>query len=81
MVILVAARTHQTQSKNEGPREFIVRDFMSRNVLTVDPDSSVSKAIEIMVQQKVGCIPIVSEKVLCGIVTRHDILKILARFL
>ena len=57
-----------------------LRHFMTANPLTLRPEDSVARAVELMGELKYGCIPIVDGgKKLVGIVTQIDILKFLAR--
>jgi CBS domain-containing protein len=53
---------------------------MTRQVLTVRPDTLLLQAARLMVANKVGCLPVVDENgELVGIVSEHDLLKELAR--
>jgi CBS domain-containing protein len=51
-----------------------VRDIMIVQPVTVSPTTSSLDAIEIMRQQRVGCLPVVEEDRLVGIVTSYDFL-------
>lgn len=54
-----------------------VRGFMIQNIKTVSPDDLVSTAMEILQNEGVGRLPVVSDGELVGIITRTDILKAL----
>jgi CBS domain-containing protein len=56
-----------------------VRDVMSKDVVTVDPDITVNEAIVMMVERKIQRLPVVEKKKLVGIVTRGDIIRGLAK--
>ncbi|MCU0860274.1 MAG: CBS domain-containing protein [Thermoplasmata archaeon] len=56
-----------------------VRDVMSKEVLTVDPDITLNEAIVMMVERKIQRLPVVEGKRLVGIVTRGDIIRGLAK--
>ena len=57
-----------------------VKNIITRNVVSISPDTSVSRATEIMLNNKFGCLPVVdSDNVLLGIVTETDLLKELFR--
>ncbi|MCM8775293.1 MAG: CBS domain-containing protein [Candidatus Omnitrophica bacterium] len=59
---------------------FILKYVMTRDPMTLGPDDSLAKAVEIMARNKYGCIPIVdSEKKILGIVTETDVLKFVSR--
>jgi CBS domain-containing protein len=54
---------------------------MKRDVITVSPDTLTQKAIEIMRQKNIGCLPVIKDERLVGIVTLSDILHISSRLL
>lgn len=56
-----------------------VSRVMSREPITVAPDTSVREAAKIMVDRKIGCLPVVSGEKLVGIVTGIDLLRLVAR--
>jgi len=47
--------------------------------VTVTPSTPTLKAIEIMREQRVGCLPVVEDDQLVGIVTSYDFLDAAAR--
>ena len=53
-----------------------VRDIMRPETFTVSPDTSSLEAIETMRQHRVGCLPVVDEGKLVGIVTEHDFIEV-----
>ncbi len=55
-----------------------VKDVMSREVLTVNPDITINEAIVMMVERKIQRLPVVEDRKLVGIVTRGDIIRGLA---
>lgn len=60
--------------------QFILRHIMTKEPLTLKPSDTVARAVEIMANEKYGCIPVVDAgKKLCGIVTQIDILKWLGK--
>ena len=52
---------------------------MSRNVATIEPEATLRRAAGIMRGRGVGCLPVVSDGVLVGIVTTSDLLTALAK--
>ena len=57
---------------------FILKNVMIKDVFSLTPDRPLLEAVEFMVRNKVGCIPIVDEyKYVQGVITRDDILKYL----
>lgn len=53
-----------------------VRDIMTRDVITLPPQTPVIDALRIMSSQNIGRIPVVVDGKILGIVTRTDILKV-----
>lgn len=54
-----------------------ISEVMRANVQTIAPDAPVKEAARLMRAGKVGCLPVVSEGRLVGIVTEHDLLKLI----
>jgi CBS domain-containing protein len=58
---------------------FILKNVMTKDPFALHPNDTLDQAIDAMVTQKYGCIPIVSdENKLLGIVTQIDVLKAIA---
>lgn len=58
---------------------FVVRDVMKRNPVTVDPHTPTLVAIERMREHRVGCLPVVEDGKLVGIITERDVIDVAAR--
>ena len=56
-----------------------VSEVMIANPVTVTPSTSSLEAIEIMRSNRVGCLPVVEDNQLVGIVTSYDFLEASAR--
>ena len=56
-----------------------VKDAMNEPATTISPDASIREAARIMVERHIGCLPVVDEGRLVGIVTETDFLKQIAR--
>jgi|SRR5271166_1071864 len=52
-----------------------VADAMSRNPITIDPNTTVERAANLMLLHKIGGLPVVDGDKLVGIITTTDILK------
>jgi len=55
--------------------------IMTRDPVTVGPDSSLVDAGQILYDQRIGCLPVVEAGELKGIITTTDMLKLLIRLL
>ncbi len=54
---------------------------MTRNPVAVSPDATVREAAEVMHEGKLGCLPVVEDGHLVGIITKADMLRILCGLL
>lgn len=53
-----------------------IEEVMTKKVLTARPEARISDAAKIMLEEKIGCLPVINEdNKMLGIVTRTDILK------
>jgi CBS domain-containing membrane protein len=55
-----------------------VADIMTWKVETIDADEDLSTAAQIMLDNKYGCLPLVEQGVLAGILTEADFVKSMA---
>ncbi|OLN25312.1 hypothetical protein DVDV_3443 [Desulfovibrio sp. DV] len=53
-----------------------LREIMRTDVVTVAPDTALRTAAESMIFNKYGCLPVVSDGELVGIITETDFLKL-----
>ncbi len=58
---------------------FTVMQIMTREVVTVTPDSSIEVACELMLKHKIGGLPVVADGRLVGILTESDIFRLVAQ--
>jgi CBS domain-containing membrane protein len=58
-----------------------VRLVMSSEIQTVSPDDSLEEAVRLMISKKFGCLPVVDNGKLVGLLTETDCLGVLAGFL
>lgn len=55
-----------------------IADVMSKHVVSVPPDTSIRAAARLMMEKKLGCLPVVQGETLVGLVTKSDMLRYLA---
>jgi CBS domain-containing protein len=55
-----------------------VKDIMKTDPVTVAPNTPTLEAIELMRRQRVGCLPVVEEGRLVGIITERDLIRVAA---
>ena len=58
-----------------NPNTTLVRDVMSKEVVTVKPDQSLEDAAELMVRRKIKKLPVVEDHKLVGILTATDLIS------
>jgi acetoin utilization protein AcuB len=58
-----------------------VREVMVRNLVTIDPESTVEDAVALMIDRKIGCLPVVADEKLVGLLSETDCLRYLRRIL
>ena len=63
------------RSKSALLKSFLVKDVMKKKVVTIKPDTSINEAARLMREKKIGCVPVLSEGHLVGLVTTTDILR------
>ena len=51
-----------------------IAEVMSKPPITVRPDESVPRAARVMAERKIGCLPVVVDEVLLGLLTETDVL-------
>jgi len=56
----------------------VVKEVMSDPPITIAPHASVQEAARLMMEKKVGCLPVLEGAKLVGIVTETDMLKLVA---
>jgi len=58
-----------------------VDEIMIRNPITVHPEASIMEAMDLMDTQQIGCLPVVKNNRLVGIITEQNYISIAARLL
>ena len=53
-----------------------VKEVMTRDVLTVTEDVTLEEASRLMVDNKIGCLPVVRDGMVVGIITESDLFKV-----
>ena len=82
---LVGVITHRallrlmTKGTLQNANPITVREIMVSEPVTVSPETPSLEAIEIMRKQRVGCLPVVEDDHLVGIVTSYDFLEATAK--
>ncbi len=63
--------------KGQDTNIIVAKDIMVKDVITVDSETSIEQANMIMVENNIGCLPIIELDDLVGILTKNDLCKLL----
>ena len=58
---------------------FTIEQVMTRNLVTISPDSSIKEVAEILAVKEFHALPVVQDELLVGIVTTTDLIKYLLK--
>jgi predicted transcriptional regulator len=67
------------KSKSALLKSVLIKDVMKKHVVTVSPETSIKDAAHLLADKKIGCVPVVSDDAIVGIVTTTDILRYVER--
>jgi CBS domain-containing protein len=57
--------------------QLTAKDFMTPNPITIAPDATIAEAARLMVEHKIGGLPVVDHGKLVGIITETDLCRLL----
>jgi CBS domain-containing protein len=77
---LAAALGYGEKAQKTLLRTIRVKEVMSEPAITVSPEATVKEAARLMIEKKIGCLPVVERHALVGIVTETDILRYVVSF-
>lgn len=63
------------KSKSALLKSVLIKDVMKKKVLTVTPNTKIKDAAHLMADKKIGCVPVVIDGTLVGLVTTTNILR------
>ena len=67
--------------KKETPDQSTIKDVMVQEPLTIQPSATILDAIKVMRTKGIGCLPVVQDKELVGIITEMDFVRISSRLI
>jgi len=67
------------RAKSAWLKTTLIKSVMKKRVITVEPDTSIKDAAHLMAERKIGCLPVVSEGTLVGLVTTTGVLRYVER--
>jgi predicted transcriptional regulator len=77
--LMGAAASHifglKQKSKSALLKSALIKDVMKKHVVTVKPETPIKEAAHLLAEKKIGCVPVVTDGTLVGLVTTTDILR------
>jgi CBS domain-containing protein len=72
---LASAMGFGEKAKREFMKTVAVKEVMLDEVITISPEANIEEAGRVMLEKKIGCLPVIEEGGLVGLVTETDILR------
>ncbi|UCF68360.1 MAG: CBS domain-containing protein [Acidobacteriota bacterium] len=76
-LLRLLARGHEFEDKRTIP----VAEVMRKELITISPETTSLEAMELMEKHQIGCVPVVKDERLVGIVTERDFMDIAGELL
>jgi CBS domain-containing protein len=76
---LAAALGYGENAQKRLLRTLRVKEVMREPAITISPETTTKEAARLMLEHKIGCLPVVEGHTLVGIVTETDILRYVVR--
>jgi CBS domain-containing protein len=71
---LAQALGYGTKATRDLMKTLRIKDIMVAQVITIAPETDLKDAVQLMVDKKIGCLPVVEGDRLVGLITETDIL-------
>ena len=80
--LITSDQVMEYHRSNDGNKENLtVEDIMIKEPITIAPMETIKSATKLMRSKNIGCLPVVNNGELAGIITEQDILKISSRMI
>ena len=76
---LLKALGYGTRAKAQALDTLVVKEAMVSEVISTTPDTPLSQAASVMLERKIGCLPVLEGKKVVGIITESDFVAHVAR--
>jgi CBS domain-containing membrane protein len=63
------------KTKSALLKTVLIREIMKKRLITVEPETDITEAAHLMASNKIGCLPVLREGSLVGLVTTTDVLR------
>jgi CBS domain-containing protein len=74
-------RYYAKRHRSEANEAIMVKDIMIAEPITIHPEATILQAMKLMQEKRIGCLPVVKEQELIGIITEMDFLRISSRLI
>ena len=75
-VVGIITKTNLNQIDSTKKKSLVAKNIMIEDIITVSSDTSILEAKEIMIKNNIGCLPILEDGDLIGILTKRDVEKL-----
>jgi len=75
---LLRALGYGSRAEETMLRQVVVKEAMSGELFTTTPDTPVAEAAHMMIERRIGCLPVLDGGRLVGIVTEADFVRLIA---
>ncbi len=75
---LLRALGYGSRAEDSMLRQVPVKAAMSGELYTTTPDTPIAEAARVMMERKVGCLPVIDNGRLAGIITESDFVRLVA---
>jgi CBS-domain-containing membrane protein len=72
---LAAALGYGETAQKKLLKTLRVKEVMSEPAIIISPEATIQEAVRLMLEKKIGCLPVVQGHTLVGIVTETDFLR------
>jgi CBS domain-containing protein len=72
---LASVINYDYQATRTHLKAVTIKEIMVKNIVTIAPDAKIHAAGRIMLEKKIGCLPVVKDDALVGMVTESDIME------
>ena len=72
---LASALGYGEKAKRDFLKTVFVNEIMIEDVVTVSPEADIREAGRVMLEKKIGCLPVEEDGKLIGLITETDILR------
>lgn len=81
LIGLISYRMILRHFRQKKKTKRLVKDMMIRDIITIAPENNVTEAMELMKKHNIGCLPVIKNNKLVGIVTEGDFLNLTSTIL